>query len=177
MNEVAACVKPVNAVTHLFADAGSIPTNPALPLLIYKDAVTLSGDDPAVVFEGLFAANHWPPVWRNGIEPYHHYHTFSHEVIGIYRGNANTLFGGEHGVEIMIEPGDVVLIPAGTGHKCLSRSDNLGIVGAYPTGFVTDIRRGQPHERPASLERIASLPLPPQDPVYGASGPMQEYWT
>lgn len=32
-------------------------------------------------------------------------------------------------------------------------------------------------ERPAALERIADLLLPPQDPVYGASGPMQEHWT
>ena len=172
----AACVKQVEPQTQSFVDDGSIPNNPTLPLMIYKQVVSLSGDDPAEIFEALFDANDWPPIWRNGIEPYHHYHSMSHEVVGIYSGSANTLFGGEHGTEIVIEAGDVVLIPAGTGHKCLSRSDDLGIVGAYPAGCVVDVRRGQKHERPACLERIASLSVPPRDPIYGKSGPMFDLW-
>ena len=177
MTDLAEWVNQVEAKTQLFVDDGSIPNNPTLPLLIYKNVIALDGNEPAEIFEALFDSNDWPPVWRNGIEPYHHYHSMSHEVVGIYAGSANTLFGGDDGVEIMIEKGDVVLIPAGTGHKCLSRSDDLGIVGAYPAGFVVDVRRGQSHERPACLERIASLPIPPQDPVYGARGPMHQHWT
>ena len=176
MNDYASCVRPAQVQTELFADDGSIPNNPTVPLLVYKNAVALSGDDPAALFEALFDANGWPPIWRNGIEPYHHYHSMTHEVVGIFSGSANTLFGGEQGIEITIEKGDVVLIPAGTGHKCLARSDDLGIVGAYPNGFEVDVRRGQHHERPTSLEMIASIPRPGLDPVYGSQGPMHEHW-
>ena len=177
MQNVAEYVSQMTVRAERFVDDGSIPNNPTLPLLIYKNAVRLEGPDPAQIFESIFAANDWPPVWRNGIEPNHRYHSMSHEVVGVYSGYANTLFGGENGVEILMEQGDVALIPAGTGHKCLSRSDDLGIVGAYPDGFVVDVRRGQHHERPACLESIASLPVPPSDPVFGAAGPLQEHWS
>ena len=111
MNDLSGYVKTVDVRIQLFVDDGSIPNNPTLPLVVYKDVVMTKGEEPAEIFETLFRTNDWPPVWRNGIEPYHHYHTMSHEVVGVYSGSASTLFGGEHGVEIMIEKGDVVLIP------------------------------------------------------------------
>ena len=57
-----------------FKDAGAIPNNPDLPVLVYKSAVKLDNDPPAAI-ERLFDENQWPPQWRDGIYPFHHYHS------------------------------------------------------------------------------------------------------
>ena len=71
-------------------------------------------------------------MWRNGIFRYAHYHSMIHEVLGVARGCATVRFGGENGEKIKIAPGDVVILPAGTGHQCLTQTRNLVVIGAYP---------------------------------------------
>lgn len=56
-----------NVVAHLLAPDGAIPNHPRWPLLVYPASVALSGDDPAAIFEDLFARNRWPAAWRNGV--------------------------------------------------------------------------------------------------------------
>ena len=85
---------------HWFKDDGAIPNNPELPLLVYRRATTLADDDPATVFEALFTANGWPAAWRNGIHPFHHFHSTAHEALGVYRGTATARFGGEGGIDL-----------------------------------------------------------------------------
>jgi len=164
-------------VARRLEDDGAIPNNPELPLLVYRQAVDLPDRDPASVFEALFTANGWPAAWRNGIHPFHHFHSTAHEALGVYRGTATARFGGEHGVDMTVSAGDVVIIPAGVGHKAIEASADLGIVGAYPTGTGPDLCRGAPGERPASLDAIARVPVPARDPLYGAEGPLREHWS
>ena len=64
-------------LTFTFAGDGAIPNSP-LPLLVYRDAVPA---DPAEI-ERLFAANRWPPAWRDGVHPFHHFHSNAHEALG-----------------------------------------------------------------------------------------------
>ena len=158
-------------------DDGAIPNNPGLPLLVYRQAVTLPEDDPATVFEALFTENGWPAAWRNGIHPFHHFHSTAHEALGVYRGTATARFGGEGGVDMTVSAGDVVIIPAGVGHKAIEASSDLGIVDAYPAGTGPDLCRGAPGERPASLAAIARVPVPARDPLYGAGGPLRRHWS
>ena len=73
--------------------------------------------------------------------------------------------------------GDVVLLPAGTGHKKLEASDDFEVVGAYPGGVAYNLKTGEPGERPYVLEDIQNTPLPKMDPVYGDRGPVIEKWT
>ena len=75
-------------------DDGIFPNNENLPLLLYTSAVTLPETDPATAFEALFSMNRWEGSWRNGIYGFHHYHSTAHEVLGIYRGQAQVQFGG-----------------------------------------------------------------------------------
>ena len=161
-------------------DDGAIPNHPELPLLVYRRVFTLTQDDPAdpaAVFEAIFGANGWPAAWRDGIHPFHHFHSNAHEVLGVYRGRAVACFGGAHGVLMTVSAGDVIVIPAGVGHKGIEATPDLGIVGAYPAGSsVPDLCRGLPGERPACLEAIARVAVPLQDPVYGAGGPLCERW-
>src|SRR5580658_7773427 len=125
--------KAAAPASRTFADDGLIPNNPTLPLLFYRGGVDLTGSpDPEQVIEKVFSANGWGNMWRNGIYPYVHYHSMIHEAMGIARGRAVVRFGGDNGQEIEITPGDVVILPAGTGHQCLKHSRDLVVIGAYP---------------------------------------------
>ena len=155
--------------THIFHDDGSIP-NSRLPVVIYHGA--LATDAGATAYEELFAGHGWLGAWRDGIFPFHHFHSTAHEVLGIAGGTANVMLGGPQGQTFELTAGDVVILPAGTGHRNLGSSADLLVVGAYPNGMRWDLRRGDPAEHDEVLANIARVPLPDQDPVTGADGPL-----
>lgn len=161
-----------------FADDGRIPNSP-LPLLLYQGTVRLAADaqqDLAALFEQRFATNQWTRSWRNGVYPYHHYHSNTHEVLGVYRGSATLKLGGANGHVTQVQAGDVVVIPAGVGHMCIEHSHDFGVVGAYPDGRECDILTGEPGERPQALDRVKQVPLPDFDPVLGKDGGLRKLW-
>lgn len=161
-----------------FEDDGRIP-NSSLPLLLYRDAVHVTDDsqqDLAAVFEERFAINQWTGSWRNGVYPYHHYHSNTHEVLGVYLGSATLKLGGSTGHETLVQAGDVIVIPAGVGHMCIDHSHDFGVVGAYPNGMKCDILTGEPGERPQALERVKQVPVPDFDPVLGMDGGLRKLW-
>ena len=157
-----------------FKDDGKIP-NSKYPLLIYHNAFSQRNDDGASWLEQKFAANNWTNSWRNGVYPFHHYHSTSHEVLGVYSGKALLHLGGEQGEKVEVNAGDIIVIPAGVGHKNL-RSENLGIVGAYPDGRSWDLNKGLPGERPKIDKNIAALPLPTTDPLRGKEDGLIKFW-
>jgi uncharacterized protein YjlB len=168
---------PSTPVTHRFADDGSIPNNPALPLVLYRGGVDLTGSpDPEAVIEKAFSRNGWGNMWRNGIFPYAHYHSMIHEAMGIARGRAKVRFGGENGEAIDVIPGDVVILPAGTGHQCLSHSPELVVIGAYPPSGKYNLCRGSKADHAKALVTIPKVPLPAVDPVFGPDGPLLTLW-
>ncbi|MBX6321926.1 MAG: cupin domain-containing protein [Rhodospirillaceae bacterium] len=160
---------------HRFADDGRIPNNPRLPLLVYPGVLPRQGD-VAAACERLFQANGWGGGWRDGIFPYHHFHSTAHEVLGIVRGSARVLFGGQSGVAVDVEAGDVVVIPAGVGHKRLAASPDLLVVGAYPHGQPVDLCKGEAGAADRVRAAIARVPVPPADPVHGPDGPLVRHW-
>jgi uncharacterized protein YjlB len=159
----------------LFKDDGSIP-NSRYPLLLYRKAFPATGAAGASWLETRFAANNWTNAWRNGVFSYHHYHSTSHEALGVYRGSAVLQLGGEKGQQVQVQAGDVMVIPAGVGHKKLESSADFGVVGAYPDGRDYDVLRGQPGERPQADKNIAAVPLPTSDPLLGKDGGVTRFW-
>ncbi len=167
--------KEPRVITRLFKDAVTIP-NSRLPVLLYQGALNLPKDDPAAAIEALLRANQWGNDWRNGIFTYHHYHSTAHEVLFVYSGSAKVQLGGEDGLTETINTGDVIIIPAGVGHKNLGASSDFHVVGAYPPQQNVDMNYGKSGERPRTDENIARLALPLTDPVFGKTGPLLEHW-
>ncbi len=164
---------PSHAVhTYLFTDDGTIPNHPTLPVIIYTGALAHSPEQT----ESVFNRNGWLNSWTNGVFDYHHYHSNSHEVLGVIRGEATLRLGGEHGQTFTLQAGDVVVLPAGTGHRRLSASNDFRIVGAYPQGMSYNTRTGKPEEQEQSRKEIAHVPIPDTDPVYGEDGPLVQHW-
>jgi len=169
-------IRVPRVVAHKLVDDGVYPNNERLPLLVYVGVLRLSERNPAAVVEMVFQDNEWGSSWRNGVYGFHHYHSTAHEVLGIYAGRARVQFGGEGGPILTVEPGDVVIVPAGVAHKNLGASGDFRCVGAYPRGQRPDMNYGGTKDRSRADERIAQVPLPTSDPVYGASGPLTEHW-
>jgi uncharacterized protein YjlB len=115
-------------------------------------------------------------MWRNGVYDYLHYHSTVHEALGIARGHAVVRFGGDAGQEIAIAAGDVAILPAGTGHQCLSASPDFSVVGAYPPGAKMQVTRPTPENHARALQTIPLVKLPTSDPVMGTDGPLVRLW-
>jgi uncharacterized protein YjlB len=169
-------VQPCQPQAYALKDTGTIPNNPKCPLLIYPDALRLPERNPAGSIEAVFRANGWCGFWRDGVYPFHHYHSNSHEVLGVYRGSATVQFGGEPGVALEVKAGDVILIPGGVGHKKLRSTTNFAVVGGYPSDIDYDMCYGKEGERPRADRNIKRVPLPERDPVYGSDGSLFAHW-
>ena len=146
-------------------------------MLVYRGAIDLKGSpDPEDLIEKTFRRNGWGEIWRNGIYPYAHYHSSIHEAMGIARGRAKVRFGGNTGQDIDLYAGDVVVLPAGTGHQGLWESPDLVVIGAYPPIGRYDLCRGSKAEYAKAVAAIPQVPLPETDPVFGIHGALQQLW-
>lgn len=172
MSVVSADIEPLAIV---FADGGLVPNSP-MPFLVYKQAVDVDNDHPEKTIEGLFGANGWGQMWRNGVYDFLHYHATVHEALGIARGHAKVRFGGDRGKEIEIAAGDVAILPAGTGHQCLSASADFSVVGAYPPGPRMHVTRPTPENHAKAPKTIPAVELPKSDPVTGEGGALVKLW-
>jgi len=162
-------------LTFIFEDDGLVPNNP-MPFLVYKGAISVDNGHPEKTIEGLFGANGWGDMWRNGVYDYLHYHATVHEALGVARGHARVRFGGGSGKEIEIAAGDVAILPAGTGHQCLSASQDFSVVGAYPPGAKMQVARPTAENHAKALTTIPEVKLPKTDPVMGAEGALVRLW-
>lgn len=177
-DDVARLVRGRKPQTFRFRDDGKTPNNRAFPLAVYRAPILLSDEfDPAAVFEVLFAANGWTGSWRNSMYKFRHFHTRTHEVLGIARGSLSAEFGGAAGRVLDLQAGDVVVLPAGTAHRRISASRDLLIVGAYPenAGRYDEPRPSQ-IDHDEAVRRIALVRPPRKDPVFGAGGPLLDVW-
>ncbi|MBE7620345.1 cupin [Komagataeibacter sp. FNDCR1] len=153
---------------------GWVPNNAHLPVLHYRNALPTDTRDPAAGMEALFTANGWPPRWRWGVYDFHHYHSTAHEVLGIAAGSAQLRLGGPGGRPVTVRAGDVVVLPAGTGHRNEGSDDGFLVVGAYPPDQDFDLQRGP--ITPAAITVMNRLPFPPTDPVQGRNGALSQLW-
>jgi uncharacterized protein YjlB len=135
-----------------------IPNHPRFEVLVYRDVDVSDA-------QALFAAHGWGGSWVNGVFDFHHFHSTSHEVLAVIAGHARLELGGPQGETFEVAAGDVVVLPAGTGHRRASASADFRVVGAYPAGQEDyDLLR---EADDAARARIDALAPPEQDPVGG----------
>ncbi len=135
---------------------GWMPNNDKLPVLLFRGV--LSGPNLTERLEAFLRDHAWQPEWRNGVYPFHHYHSTAHEVLAFSRGHARILLGGEGGTEIRVAPGDLAVLPCGTGHCRIDASGDFLVIGAYGLGQSWDLLRAAPDA--AAVERMRRLPFP-----------------
>lgn len=159
---------------HLDSDELTGYPNSPLPVLIYRQVLDISdAEERADDFESMFKRHGWPPAWRYHLYDFDHFHSTAHEALGIFQGQAKARLGGPNGQELMLYPGDVLVLPAGVGHASLEADDDFCMVGAYPPGQKPEIERGDPAQLAAAKERVAGVGLPEDSPV---GGPLAKLW-
>jgi uncharacterized protein YjlB len=175
-SELAFLVRLRKPTAFYLKDDGVVPNHPYWPLVVYRGAVQLPAKfDPAAVLEDVFESNGWRDSWRNGIYDHVHYHSRTHEVLGVARGTAKVRFGGNRGRALSLKAGDIAILPAGTGHQCLSASSEFLVVGAYPpSGTYDECTSSEDHGR--AVKTIPKVSRPPKDPVFGKEGPLFKLW-
>jgi uncharacterized protein YjlB len=153
----------------LFAKAKDVP-NSRLPVLLFRNIVPHSKLGKADVFRRAFKKNGWVGIWTDTVYDYTHFHSNAHEVLGIAEGKVTLRLGGETGRLVRLKAGDMLLLPAGVGHRRVSDDDGLKVVGAYP--------RGQSHFDIKRTGRVVPrVALPKTDPFNGEDGPLTHLWT
>jgi uncharacterized protein YjlB len=146
------------------------------PLLIYHECFPQSTSAAAIEaylrFVGVVE-----PQWRYTMYNTTHFHSTTHEVLCVASGRARLCFGGEDNpgkVEAELKKGDVIIIPAGVGHRLLQDLDGgFEMVGSYPKGKDWDMCYGREDEK-AKIEGIKNLGWFEKDPIYGDEGPALE---
>lgn len=165
----------IHEIYHI-KDDGTFPNNSEYPVVVYKRIFNLPAFFAASTIRKIFKENNWKNSWKYGVYEYHHYHSITHEVLGISKGKTILLLGGEHGVKIEVEKGDVIIIPAGVAHKNLGKKNNIVCIGAYPEGKDYDMNYGKASERPNADKNVKNVMKPETDPVFGKAGGIAEHW-
>ena len=97
-------------------------------------------------------------------------------MLGVARGRARVRFGGKQGKLFRLKAGDVVILPAGTGHEAIRATKDLLVVGAYPASGKYDEYTGRRDEHARAVRMIPKVRLPSKDPVFGKKGPLKKLW-
>ena len=160
--------------TYMLEAGEGMPNNGRFPLVVYRgvlsgDAATASG------CAALFRRNGWQGTWVNGVFAYWHYHLRSHEVLGCVGGSARVGFGGDQGVAADFNAGDVVVIPAGVGHKRLSQQPGFQVVGGYPPGQDSAVTDQGELAMEIAIRESAAVGVPPSDPI-GRTDGLRAIW-
>uniref|UniRef100_Q01R90 Cupin 2, conserved barrel domain protein n=1 Tax=Solibacter usitatus (strain Ellin6076) TaxID=234267 RepID=Q01R90_SOLUE len=150
-----------------FDKAADVP-NSNLPVLLYRSVLESHTASKARTFRERFRGNGWVGIWTDTIYDYVHFHSNAHEVLGIAEGRVTLRLGGEQGSLVRLKAGDMLVLPAGVGHRRVGESD-VKVIGAYPPGQSHyDMKR--------EGRRVPKVTLPATDPFYGAGGPLAAAW-
>lgn len=141
------------------------------PVVVYHRAFTPPLSSSAVSGH-LRSIGVVDPQWTYPMYTQPHFHSTTHEVLVVLSGSARLQFGGPRNpdkVEMRVEEGDVMVLPAGVGHAMLKDEGGFMMLGCYPKGGEQwdHCTGGEEVER-----RIRGLGWFERDPIYGDEGPV-----
>jgi uncharacterized protein YjlB len=122
-----AALRPRKAKAFLFKDDGIIPNNPNLPLVLYRSPSGLRANSTRRVCSKSFSSATAGAI-AGGMA-----FTITRIIItcAAVRAETRVRLGGAKGRGLKLNAGDVVILPAGTGHERPGSADLL-VIGAYP---------------------------------------------
>ena len=168
-------MKQIEPLLLYFDDDGVTPNN-CLPVIIYKGVLIEAKKDFADYLEKTFQQKNWTNNWRDIILGEDHYHSSTHEVLGISKGSVDLQLGGANGKQFSVSTGDVLIIPAGVAHRSLNNQFDYEVIGGYPEGRSWDMIYCEPEKYSKAKIAIEALPLPKTDPIFGEKGPLVDLW-
>jgi uncharacterized protein YjlB len=144
------------------------------PLMIYHGAFNATSAELEAHLEEVAEVI---PQWVYTMYSQTHFHSTTHEVLGVVSGSARLCFGGEDNPERFepsVQRGDLIIVPAGVGHRLLEdlhgNQEEFQMVGAYPPGKQWDMCYGKSKEK-AKMQSINNVAWFQRDPLYGVDGP------
>ncbi|KAJ6109336.1 hypothetical protein N7486_001570 [Penicillium sp. IBT 16267x] len=145
------------------------------PLMIYHDAFNAT---PGELERRLQAVGVVKPQWTYTMYRETHFHSTTHEVLGVVAGCARLCFGGEENperFEPVVQRGDLIIVPAGVGHRLLADEgeEPFQMIGSYPHGKEWDMCYGRAGEE-GKVQSIQNVAWFNRDPLYGDDGPALE---
>lgn len=129
-------IKDLQVLKHQIPAHGLIPNTSiqGKPLMIYKSAFP-SSTNGSQIESHLSSVGVVTPQWRFPMYGFDHFHSTSHEVLGIAAGKAKLCFGHQDNpkrVEEVLQKGDVIIMPAGVSHRMIEDLDGgFSMVGRY----------------------------------------------
>ena len=82
-------------------------------------------------------------------------------------------------VEVEVQAGDIIVLPAGVSHSNLESKNDYSYVGLYPKGsphYDNNWCKADSNETAARAANARAVPLPDCDPIYGRNGPLCKIW-
>ncbi|MCD2425876.1 hypothetical protein LQ567_24040 [Niabella pedocola] len=151
-----------------------IPNSPH-PLLVYRTFFDKESDACENWLKKKFTAHQW--FLFAGVPPLDvpFYYMNTHVVLGVCAGAAKWQLGGTLGLTMVIEKGDVLVIPAGVGLQHLESSADFKITGASALDVVPKIRK-EASGNSKDPGRVADVPIPETDPVLGMDDGLLTIW-
>ncbi|MBO9595504.1 MAG: cupin [Niabella sp.] len=151
-----------------------IPNSPH-PLLVYRNFFNKEGEACENWLKKKFAAHHWFPF--AGVPPFDaiFYYINTHVVLGVCAGVAKWQLGGTLGLTMVVEKGDVLVIPAGVALQHLESSVDFKITGASALNVVPKIRK-ETSGHSKDPGHVADIPIPETDPVLGTDDGLLTIW-
>jgi len=169
----------IQVQSFFLKEDGQTPNNPTLPVIFYQNAFDGEGGGQSPEdIEGAFKSHGWTTGWTGDVHDELHYHSNTHEVLGVRRGSGTILAGGDSGQRLEVKPGDVILLPAGTGHMKVDSSDDFEVIGAYPDGAEPNKIKHDPAKAAQAKHTISNVGIPQLDPVFGEDdqSPVRHKW-
>lgn len=157
-----------------FREDRFIPNSPH-PLLVYRSFFDKESDACENWLRKKFINHKWFPF--SGLQPFDVpcYYVNTHIVLGVCAGEAKWQLGGTLGLTMVIEKGDVLVIPAGVALRNLESSADFKISAASSLDVIPKIRK----EATSHLKdpgRIADISIPETDPVLGTGDGLLTIW-
>ncbi|KAK4989423.1 hypothetical protein LTR66_007073 [Elasticomyces elasticus] len=159
-----------------------VPNSP-LPVLLYRNV--LPSDPTAETAQKTIEKNKW---LKGGVfkhYPGRHFHSVTHECYAVFQGSSHLLLGRgpidepEGGIEVDVETGDIIILPAGVAHCSLHSSDDYTYMGLYPEGsphWDNNFCQADAGETAEKARNARGVPVPDHDPIFGLDGPLVEIW-